>query len=71
MSNSDDSDFFASARPQIIVKDPRVKSGNANLMEAISDGKPVFFYAEPLDGEHSKQAVQVCLLHIFDRITTS
>ena len=46
-SASVDADYFANARPQIIVQDPRAGGGkHATLMEAITNGKPVYFYEE-------------------------
>ena len=42
-STADDPDSFA--RPQFIVQDPRVGGKkHATLMEAITNGKPVYFY---------------------------
>ena len=46
-SVNDDSDYFANANSQMIIQDPRVKGAQPQLMEAISDHGPTFFYAQP------------------------
>jgi hypothetical protein len=56
-SVADDADFFANAKSQFIVQDPRVAK-QASLMEAIdSNGKPVFFYA-PTEQPHAQVAFE-------------
>jgi GTP-dependent phosphoenolpyruvate carboxykinase len=56
-STAVDSDYFANAKPQLIIQDPRAGGRkHATLMEAITNGKPMYFYEE---SPHQQQTVQV------------